>query len=91
MRMALGATASSVVRLVVGQGGRLAFAGIVVGLGASAAVTRILRGMLFGIGPSDPVVFVGAAILLGSVALAASLIPAWRASRVDPLTALRHE
>jgi putative ABC transport system permease protein len=91
VRMALGATSLEVVRLVIAQGGRLALAGIVLGLAGGALVTRVLKGMLFGIGPSDPVAFAAAAILLGSVAVAASLIPAVRASHVDPVTALRHD
>jgi putative ABC transport system permease protein len=91
VRMALGATSSNVVKLVVGQGGRLTLAGIAVGLLGSAAVTRVLKEMLFGIGPFDPMALGAAAIVLGIVAVAASLIPAWRASRVDPLTALRNE
>ena len=91
VRMALGATSMGVVRLVIGQGGRLALVGIALGLAGGAGVTRVLRRMLFGITPFDPVTFVGAAIVLGSVACAASVIPALRASRVDPLTALRHE
>ena len=89
--MALGATSIGVMRLVIGQGGRLALAGIALGLAGGAGVTRVLKRMLFGITPFDPVTFVGAAVILGSVALVASLIPALRATRVDPLTALRHE
>jgi putative ABC transport system permease protein len=91
VRMSLGATALEVVRLVIAQGGRLAATGIALGLAGGAAATRVLKGMLFGTSPLDQIVFAAAAILLGSVAVVASQIPAWRASRVDPLTALRHE
>jgi ABC-type antimicrobial peptide transport system permease subunit len=89
--MALGATALEVVRLVIARGGRLAVAGTALGIVGGTPVTRVLKGMLFGTSPFDPTVFAAAAILLGAVAVAVSPIPAWRASRVDPLIALRHD
>jgi putative ABC transport system permease protein len=90
VRMALGATRSRVLTLVIGQGSRLAILGIALGLAGAFGLTRILKKMLFGITPSDTVTFVATALLLGAVAIAASLIPALRAARIDPVT-LRHE
>ena len=91
--MALGATTAGVLRLVIGQGSRLAVAGIAIGLAGAFGLTRVLDRMLFGVGvrASDTVTFAGAALLLATVALAASLVPAWRAARIDPVTALRQE
>ena len=91
VRMALGATRSGVVRLVVGQGSRLAIVGIVLGLAGAVGLTRFLEKMLFGVTASDTVTFASAALVLGAVAIVASLIPALRAARIDPVTALRQE
>jgi putative ABC transport system permease protein len=91
VRMALGATPPRVLRLVIGQGGRLAIVGIVLGLAGAFALTRVLEKMLFGITASDMATFATAALVLGTVAVIASLIPALRAARVDPVTALRHD
>ena len=91
VRMALGATPTGVLRLVIGQGGRLASAGIVLGLVGALGLSRVLERMLFGVTASDTVTFAGTALVLGTVALVASLVPALRASRVDPVTALRNE
>ncbi|MEX2263379.1 MAG: ABC transporter permease [Bryobacteraceae bacterium] len=91
VRMALGATPAGVLRLVIGQGGRLAFVGIALGLAGAFGLTRVLEKMLFGVSASDTVTFASAALVLGAVAIVASLIPALRAARVDPLTALRHD
>jgi putative ABC transport system permease protein len=91
VRMALGATRHRVLRLVIGQGGRLAAVGIMLGLIGAFALTHFLNRMLFGVTASDMVTFASAALLLGAVAVVASLIPALRAARVDPLTALRQE
>src|ERR1022692_4917090 len=65
--------------------------GVLVGLGAAWAATRVLGSMLYGLSPRDPVTMIGAAIVLIAVATLAAFIPAWRASRVDPMTALRYE
>ena len=91
VRMALGATRSRVLTLVIGQGSRLAMLGIALGLAGAFSLTRVLKKMLFGVTPSDTWTFVATALLLGAVAIAASLIPALRAARIDPVTALRHE
>lgn len=91
LRSALGATPGSLVGLVVGQGGRLAALGIVLGLAGTFALTRYLKSLLFGIAPDDPVTLVGVCALLAAVALAACLVPAVRAARVDPSAALRSE
>jgi ABC-type antimicrobial peptide transport system permease subunit len=89
--MALGATRPAVLRLVIGQGSRLAIVGIALGLAGAFGLTHVLKKMLFGVTPSDTVTFASAALVLGAVAIAASLIPALRVARVDPLAALRHE
>jgi predicted permease len=91
VRVALGAQRGDVLRLIVGNGAALGGAGIVIGLGGSLVVTRFLRSMLFGVSPFDPLSFVGVAVVLGSVALLASYIPARRAARVDPVDALRSD
>ena len=87
--MALGAQRSDVVRLVLGEGARMAALGVVIGVGASLAITRLMSTLLFGLSATDPLTFVDVAVLLSLVALAASYIPAHRAMRVDPMTALR--
>ena len=91
IRMALGATAASVLRLVVEQGGRLALVGIVAGLAGALATVRVLKAMLFGITPTDGVTFASVAVVLTLVALFASYVPARRAARIDPVRALRQE
>jgi putative ABC transport system permease protein len=89
VRIALGATGPGVLRLVVGQGMRLVAAGVAAGLAGAWGVTRLLASLLYGVSPTDPVAFSLAAVLLGLVALLAAALPAWRASRLDPMTALR--
>jgi predicted permease len=91
IRMAIGARRSDVLRLVLGEGARMAALGVIIGIGASLAITRLMSTLLFGISATDPLTFVGVAALLFLVALAASYIPAHRAMRVDPMTALRYE
>ena len=91
VRIALGATARDVIGDVLGQGLRLTAIGMAVGLALSLAVTRLMSALVFGIGAADIVTFAGAAALLATIAAAASLVPALRASRVDPLLALRDE
>lgn len=91
IRLALGAQATNVLRLILGQGLRLAVIGVALGLLAAIAFTRLLQGLLFGISASDPLTFVVIAVLLVGVALLACWIPARRATKVDPLEALRSE
>ena len=91
VRMALGATAGEVIADVMGQGLRLAAIGIVVGIGLAVAVTRVMQTLLFGTSATDALTFATVATLLVVVAAGASALPAFRASRVDPLVALREE
>jgi putative ABC transport system permease protein len=91
VRMALGARAADVVRLVLRQGLRLVIIGVAIGLSLSAVATRVLANALFGVSPTDPLTFVVITLLLGLVALLACWVPARRATKVDPLVALRHE
>jgi putative ABC transport system permease protein len=91
VRVALGARAIDVMKLIVGKGIALALAGVALGLGASFALTRLMKDFLFGVEPSDPLTFGGIALLLILVALVACWIPARRATKVDPMVALRGE
>ena len=89
VRMALGAQAADVRRLFVGHGLKLVAIGLVLGVGAALALTRLMSTLLFGVGPMDPITYVAVSLVLGTVALVATYLPARRASRVDPVVALR--
>jgi putative ABC transport system permease protein len=91
IRMALGAQTKDILGLVVRQGMVLVAVGVVIGLAASLAVTRVMSSMLFGVGARDPVTLIVVSLVLGLVALIACLVPARRATRVDPVVALRYE
>jgi predicted permease len=91
VRMALGARRSDVLRLILGQGARMAVLGVLPGIVLALGLTRLMSSQLFGITPHDPLTFAGVALIFVIVALAACYVPARRASRVDPMVALRYE
>ncbi|HET7321977.1 MAG TPA: FtsX-like permease family protein, partial [Longimicrobiaceae bacterium] len=91
IRMALGAHTGDVARLIVGSGAAVAALGVALGLVGALGLTRVLRGILYGVSATDPGTFALVAALLGCVALLASWLPARRATRVDPIEALRTE
>ena len=89
--MGNGARRSQVIRMVLRSGVMLALAGIAAGVILALGVTRLLQGLLHGVAPADPATFAVVALGLGAVAVLASAVPAWRASRVDPVVALKSE
>jgi ABC-type antimicrobial peptide transport system permease subunit len=91
IRLALGAETSNVRNMVIAQGMRLAGIGIAIGIASSLGLTQLLAGFLFGVKPWDPLAFTLVPAILGAVALLAVWLPARRATRIDPITALRCE
>jgi putative ABC transport system permease protein len=91
IRLALGAQPRNVFAMVLTQGARLALVGVLFGFAAAFGVTRLMSSVLFGVQPTDPLTFVVVPLLLMAVALLACYIPARRATRVDPINALRYE
>ena len=91
IRVALGASASDVLRMIVGEGMRIALIGVGIGIVAALGLTRLITKIIYGVSANDPLTFIGVAVLLSGVALIACYIPARRAMRVDPIIALRYE
>jgi putative ABC transport system permease protein len=91
IRLALGAQRRDILKLVLGQGLKLTMIGVAAGLALALALTRFLSSMLYGVSAADPLTFAAIALLLAVVALMASLLPARRAMKIDPIAALRHE
>lgn len=91
VRMALGAQAIDILRMIVLQGLTITFAGIIIGVVTAIMLTRLMSGLLFGVSASDPVTLVAISLLILLIALIASYVPAWRATKLDPLIALRYE
>ena len=91
VRMALGAQENNVLRLVLGQGLLLTLAGVAVGMAGALGTTPLIRAELFGIGSADPATYLALTVLLAAVAMAAGWVPARRATRVNPMVALRYE
>ncbi len=91
VRMAIGARPAEILRMILRQGMALALVGMALGLLGALALTRLFEGLLFEVGPTDALTFVGVAAVLGAAALVACYVPARRAARVDPIIALRVE
>ncbi|MEW6213295.1 MAG: FtsX-like permease family protein, partial [Acidobacteriota bacterium] len=91
IRCALGAARKDILKMVLGRGARLAIIGTGIGLGASFALTRLMKSLLFGVSPSEPTIYLGLSLMLFVVVMAACFAPARRAARVDPMIALRCE
>jgi putative ABC transport system permease protein len=91
IRLALGATERSLLRLILDRGVRLTLLGLVIGVAGAIGLTRLMASLLFGVGARDPLTMVSVGVILAGVAVMASYVPARRATRVDPVVALRYE
>jgi putative ABC transport system permease protein len=91
IRMALGATNSDVLKLVVTDGMKPILLGVVIGLAASLALSRLIASLIFGVRPTDPITFSAVSLILIAVGILANLLPAYRATRVEPVRTLRDE
>jgi ABC-type antimicrobial peptide transport system permease subunit len=91
IRMALGAQKGDVLRMVIRQGLRLALIGVAIGIAGALALMQFLSGLLYGVRPTDPLTFIGVSLTLTAVGLAACYIPGRRATKIDPMEALRYE
>jgi ABC-type antimicrobial peptide transport system permease subunit len=91
IRMALGAQMGDVLRMVLYDGMRPVLIGVVIGLAGALALGRVVSNLIYGVRVTDPLTFAAVSGLLGAVAIIASVVPAWRATKVDPMTALREE
>jgi putative ABC transport system permease protein len=91
IRMALGAQTKDVLKMIVGQGMTVVVIGVVIGVAASFALTRLMESLLFGVSAADPITFIVVPLILTAVAMAACFLPALRVARVDPVIALRYE
>ncbi len=91
LRMALGATRKEVSRMVLAEGLKLAGTGVLLGLALTAIAAKLMASLLYGIGPFDPVTFLAVTVVFLATSILATLVPAWRAARTDPIGVLRYE
>jgi ABC-type antimicrobial peptide transport system permease subunit len=91
LRVALGANAADVLRMVVIEGMKPTVTGVAIGVLAAVALSKVLAKLIYGVGATDPLTYAAVSLLLAAVALCASVVPAWRAIKVDPIKALRDE